>query len=205
MGLSLTKTSLILDKIHALEAELAAQIALERANLKFGMENGKIIFEAEMLRQHKAMQIKLWPYLRAAGFLTILTAPLIYSLLLPLVVLDIFVTVYQAVCFPIYGIAKVKRQAFLNFDRNHLAYLNALEKLNCGYCAYGNGILGYAGEIAARTELYWCPIKHARRMQYIHSQYRKFAEFGDAEGFKQKSNIADLDVDPFGTSQPPKA
>ncbi|MBV1702156.1 MAG: hypothetical protein KGQ46_10090 [Hyphomicrobiales bacterium] len=192
----MTTTSQILDKIRTLEAELAAQLALEQANLKFGIENGKIIFEAEMLRQHKAMQIKLWPYLRAAGLLTILTAPLIYGLTLPLVLLDIFVTIYQAVCFPVYGIAKVRRQDYLNFDRSHLAYLNALEKINCGYCAYGNGILGYAGEIAARTELYWCPIKHARRMQYMHSQYRNFVEFGDAEAFKQKSEKPDLPSDP---------
>jgi hypothetical protein len=48
--------------------------------------------------------------------------------------------------------------ANISFDRRKLAYLNAIEKLNCDYA---NGILTYAREIASRTEQFWCPIKHA--------------------------------------------
>jgi hypothetical protein len=54
------------------------------------------------------------------------------------------------------------------FDRYHLAYLNVLEKLNC---AYANGLIAYVREIAGRTEQYWCPIKHARRVIGAHSHY----------------------------------
>ena len=60
-------------------------------------------------------------------------------MIVPFVLLDLFVTIYQAVCFPVYGIPKVERRTYLVFDRHHLAYLNALEKLNCAYCAYANG------------------------------------------------------------------
>jgi hypothetical protein len=76
----------------------------------------------------------------------------------------------------------------LIFDRYHLAYLNLLEKLNCAYCSYANGLLAYAGEIAARTEQYWCPIKHARRVIAAHDGYDKFAEFGDAQMFRKRSS-----------------
>lgn len=31
---------------------------------------------------------------------------------------------------------------YVVFDRRHLAYLNAIEKLNCAYCEYGNGVFG---------------------------------------------------------------
>ena len=186
----MTNAKLILDKIRLLEAELAAEMAVLGADLKFGVEKGTIVFEAEMLRRHKEMRVKLWPYLRSAGILMFLTAPFIYGLMLPLVLLDIFVTIYQRICFPVYGIDRVFRSDYVVFDRRHLAYLNLLEKINCGYCSYGNGVLGYASEIAARTEQYWCPIKHARRMRNIHAYYRDFAEFGDADAYHQ--NLAEL-------------
>ena len=43
-------------------------------------------------------------------------------------------SVYQGVCFPIYGIPKVRRRDYILLDRRHLAYLNWVEKLNCEYC-----------------------------------------------------------------------
>ena len=87
---------------------------------------------------------------------------------------------YQAVCFPVYGIPKVARKDYLIFDRRYLAYLNGLEKFNCAYCSYANGLIGYVREIASRTEAYWCPIKHARRVVNAHPRYSSFADFGDA-------------------------
>jgi hypothetical protein len=39
--------------------------------------------------------------------------------------------------------------------------------------------------VAARTEQYWCPIKHARRVLGAHDRYPDFFEFGDAESFRQ--------------------
>jgi hypothetical protein len=103
-----------------------------------------------------------------------------------LVLLDLSVTIYQAVCFPAYGIEKVHRKDYLVFDRHHLAYLNALEKLNCAYCSYANGLIAYVREIAARTEQYWCPIKHARRVIGAHPHYSRFEDFGDAEGYRKR-------------------
>ena len=41
-------------------------------------------------------------------------------------------------------------------------------------------------EVAARTEIYWCPIKHARRVLGPHSYYQGFTDFGDAEGLRKK-------------------
>ena len=47
-----------------------------------------------------------------------------------------------------------------------------------------HGLLAYAGEIAARTEQFWCPVKHARRAVAAHARYRDFAEYGDAEAYQ---------------------
>ena len=154
----------LIEKIQALEGELDAELAKRRAELRVGLEHGRVAFEEELLRRHRALRQKLLPYLFGANPLVVLTAPVIYVGIVPFVLLDIFVSIFQAVCFPIYGIAKIKRADYLVFDRHHLAYLNALEKLNCAYCSYANGIIAFTREIAARTEQYWCPIKHARRV-----------------------------------------
>lgn len=175
----------LIDDIKRRQAELDAELAKHRANLAFGLERGRIVFEQEILRRHRELQIGLARYVLGARPLVVLTAPVIYSGIVPLVLLDLFVTLYQAVCFPVYGIAKVRRGDYLVFDRHHLAYLNALEKLNCAYCSYANGLIAYAREIASRTEEYWCPIKHARRVIGTHARYAGFEDYGDAEGFRR--------------------
>jgi hypothetical protein len=87
-------------------------------------------------------------------------------------------------CFPVYGIPRVRRRDYLAFDRGQLAYLNAIEKLNCAYCSYANGLLAYVREIASRTEEYWCPIKHARRVLGVHPRYGRFVDYGDGDAYR---------------------
>ncbi len=174
----------LIQKIRSMEEELEVQLALARADLNLRIEGGKIEFEQAVERRHREMRAHLLRYVLGARPLIALTAPLIYSLIIPLGLLDLFITVYQAVCFPVYGIDKVRRKDYLIFDRRYLAYLNALEKLNCAYCSYANGLIGYVREIASRTEQYWCPIKHARKLVASHPRYASFADFGDAEGYQ---------------------
>jgi hypothetical protein len=59
-----------------------------------------------------------------------------------------------------------------------------LEKFNCMYCGYANGVASYFREVAARTEQYWCPIKHARRIVAAHDRYPGFFEYGDSENYR---------------------
>ena len=54
------------------------------------------------------------------------------------------------------------------------------------YCSYGNGVIEYCREISARTEQYWCPIKHASRTPDPHQRMEQFADFGDAESYKKR-------------------
>lgn len=183
-------------RIRSLELELEAEITRQGAALRFGLEHGRAVFEEEILRRHRELRTRLLRYILNAKPLTILTAPVIYSLIVPLVLLDICVSIYHAVCFPAYGIEKVKRSDYLVFDRGHLAYLNALEKLNCAYCSYANGLIAYVREIAGRTEAYWCPIKHAKKAAGAHEHYLNFVAFGDAEAYRRK--IAALEESALG-------
>lgn len=109
-------------------------------------------------------------------------------------------TLYQAICFPVYGIPKVKRKDYIVIDRHYLSYLNLVEKLNCVFCGYFGGVIAFTAEVAARTEQYWCPIKHAVQLKARHSRYDRFSEYGDSDGFrdgfeKSRSDFSDLDDD----------
>ena len=177
----------IVARIRDLEDDLERELARQRETLAYHIENKRVIFEEAMTRHHRRLKVRVLRYLSQARPLSVITAPVIYSLIVPLVLLDLFVSLYQAVCFPAYGIAKVRRADYFAFDRVHLQYLNAIEKLNCAYCSYANGLLAYVGEIAGRTEQYWCPIKHSRRVLGVHSRYHTFIDFGDADAFRAES------------------
>jgi hypothetical protein len=173
----------ILLKIQGLEERLAEEAERSRAFYDYALKGKLAVFRAEALARHRALRQNLFAYLFSARFLHVLSAPVIYSMILPIALLDLWVTLYQRVCFPIYGIPLVRRAEYVAIDRHHLRYLNGIEVLNCVYCGYGNGVFGYAREVAARTEQYWCPIKHARRLRDPHRLYLNFLEYGDAEGY----------------------
>jgi hypothetical protein len=47
-------------------------------------------------------------------------------------------------------------------------------------------MIAYISEIVARTEQYFCPIKHARKILGTHSRYVRFLDFGEAENYEAK-------------------
>ena len=170
--------------LHKLELELEAELAKRRIELAFDVKGRVVQFEEHVLHRHRKLKTPLAHYVFHSRPLMVITAPVIYSLIVPFVLLDIFVTLYQRICFPIYGIARVSRRDHLIFDRGQLAYLNAIEKLNCAYCSYANGAIDYVREVASRTEQYWCPIKHARRVIGAHERSRHFVDYGDALAYR---------------------
>jgi len=176
----------LLRKIKELEHELRQELQRKQEEFFYRVDQGKVRFATEVRLQHQKLIQRLPRYLLDASLLNILTVPLIWGCLPPTLLLDLVATLYQSTCFPIYGIPKVKRRQHIIFDRHALAYLNLIEKANCAYCSYFNGLISYLGEIGARTEQYWCPIKHARRVASIHSRYRYFFDYGDGEEYRKK-------------------
>jgi len=180
----------LFEKLRAAEADIEAELTRRREAFRYEIHNRSIAFEEEVRRLHRAMRTHALHYVFQANLLVMLTAPVIYSLIVPVVILDVFVMAYQAICFPIYGIPKVRRRDYLVFDRHHLAYLNIIEKINCAYCSYFNQAVAFIREVASRTEIYWCPIKHARRVLGPHPHYAGFADFGDANAYRER--VADM-------------
>ncbi len=152
----------------------------------YELRNGKVWFSREIKREHRRLKTSLARYVLYSRFFAIVTAPFIYVCIIPFALTDLFISLYQAVCFPVYGIPKARRQDYIAIDRNKLRYLNALEGLNCMYCSYANGLLAYVVEIAGRTEQHWCPIKHARRIQHPHDRYSHFLPYGDASAYRER-------------------
>lgn len=179
----MSKLQDLLNEIRELEARVSEEIGREAEALGYRVKQGRVYFEEEIAKRHKALAKGVNHYLAEASLGAILTVPVIYSLFLPLLLLDLMVCLYQAVCFPVYKIKKVRRGEYVIFDRHRLKYLNPIERLHCTYCSYANGLLAFAREVAARTEQYWCPIKHADSIKSPHGHYHGFLAYGDAEAY----------------------
>lgn len=142
----------------------------------------------EVLNEHRRFKRSSWKHIRTTRFMVILSSPFIYGCVIPFVLLDASVALYQWVCFPIYGIPKVRREDYLIFDRGRLAYLNTIEKVGCIYCSYANGLIALIREVGARTEQHFCPIRHHQPPVQTHSRYGKFLPYGDARAYREKSD-----------------
>jgi hypothetical protein len=175
----------LLARMHHLEEELQAELTRRREAIEFVVRDRRVQFAAEVQRLQREQRVGLWRFLRGSRWVVLATAPVIYAGFFVFALMDGFVTLYQTLCFPVYGIPKVRRADHLVFDRADLPYLNVIEKLNCFYCSYGNGVASYLREVAARTEQYWCPIKHARRVLAAHERYPRFFEYGDAQAYRE--------------------
>ena len=169
-----------------LENEIDNVLSEKRELFQYTVEKGRIKFEEGIKALHINSRIGLIQYIKNSEIKHILVAPIIYSLFFPIFLLDMCVTIYQHICFRVYRIPRVSRSRYFIFDRQKLSYLNIIEKINCNYCSYADGVFGYVREIIARTEQYWCPIKHAKRSFLPHSRECKFIDFGDAESYKNR-------------------
>lgn len=173
-------------EIVRLQGELDREIEARRKVLGWHFRKGIVEFEHGITMEHRRLRMSLATFLARSPIGAILTAPVIYSVFIPLFFVDAWASLYQAVCFRVYRIPQVRRSQYIVIDREHLAYLNWIEAFNCVYCGYGNGVLAYVREIASRTEQYWCPIKHALKVTDPHQRYYEFLEYGDAEGYRTR-------------------
>jgi hypothetical protein len=184
----------ILEQINALEEELRTELYKKQSQWLYRIRGRRVVFESSIRAMHRRLKVGVFRWLMTVRPQNYLTAPIIYGMIFPIVLLDITLAIYQWTCFPIYGVARVRRSDYITLDLRQLAYLNWIEKLDCMYCSYGNGLIGYAREILARTEQYFCPIKHARKMQGMHERYSSFIDYGDAGDLHARFEALRLDL-----------
>ena len=169
-----------------LENDLRSAVHDQESRVFFQIEGKRVEFERSVQEAHRKLKKNFFRWLVTNRPQNLITGPIIYAMVLPLMLLDLCVSVYQWTCFPIYGIARVRRSDYLVFDRRHLGYLNFIEKFHCTYCEYGNGLMGYMAEVLARTEQYFCPIRHARKILGTHARYNRFLNYGAADAYEEK-------------------
>lgn len=178
--------------------ELKKEYTKLMSKYSFSFESWKIKFTKEKKEEDKRKKESFWQSFLWITFREILSIPFIYSMIIPVLFLDIFMFIYQQTAIRLYWIPLVKRRDYITYDRKELAYLNWIQKFNCLYCAYVNWFLSYAVEIAWRTEKYWCPIKHAKKMSWWHQWQRYFADYWDVEWLKETFHNKDIIVELYG-------
>ena len=66
---------------------------------------GRVV-ERDLRRAQKRLKPSIPSYLRESRPLNLLVAPVVYSMILPIALLDAWVSLYQWVCFPLFRIAR---------------------------------------------------------------------------------------------------
>jgi len=173
-----------LERIIQLEKELEGEFKKKNREIIQSYQKQKVRLATSIRVQQEKYRVNLAKYVFSPRLLSVLVTPIIYAMLVPIAFYDLSLFIYQHITFRVYRIPVVKREDYFVIDRHHLGYLNILEKVNCVYCGYGNAVAAYGKEITARTEQYWCPIKHASRVKDPHTRYYNFFEYGDAEGYR---------------------
>ena len=176
----------LLNQMTALEDEMRTLLHDQETKMFFEIKGKRIEFEKAVKQSHRKLKKNFFRWLVTNRPQNLLTGPIIYGMIIPMMMLDLFVSFYQVVCFPIYGVVKVRRRDYIVFDRHQLEYLNFIEKFHCTYCAYGAGLTAYIAEIVSRTEQYFCPIKHAHKIHGTHKRYLGFLDYGDAADYEKK-------------------
>jgi len=181
-----TDISSLLDEIRGLQEQLERRLDSARETFRYSVENGRVRMSREVRDLQRRYRVSSLRYLLNADLSSLLTAPVIYSMLLPILIVDLGFSLFQHTCLRAYGVPVVTRRRYMVNDRHKLAYLNVIEKVNCSYCGYANGVMAYAREIISRTEQHWCPIRHARHVPDAHKRYVRFFPYGDAVSWHEK-------------------
>ncbi len=180
-----SKISIILTEIEKKKEELKNEYLNLMDKYWFTLKSGKIVFNNEKIKENKKQKKSIIETIFTAQIREIISIPFIYSMIIPAIFLDIMLFIFQQTAFRLYRIPLVKRNDYIFDDRKQLDYLNFIQKINCMYCSYFNWLMSYAVEVAWRTERYWCPIKHAKKMSWWHDWEKYFADYWDAEWFKE--------------------
>lgn len=181
-----SKIASLIHEIEEMKKQLSQEIDEHNKNTTYEIHNGYVKFQQDVLERQRENMKHLLVYFKEVPLIHFLVAPLIYAMVIPAIFLDMILFVYQQVVFRVFKFQFIKRSDYIVYDRHFLQYLNPVEKLNCIYCSYFNGLMHYAAAIASRTEFYFCPIKHAKKIAYAHEHYQKYFVYGDAQNYQER-------------------
>lgn len=179
-----SRISLILREIEQKKKELKIEYEKLMERYDFSFKKWKVVFSETAKDKYKKYKKSLLKTIFWAKIRFIISIPFIYWMIIPAIILDIFIFIYQNTAIRLYWIPLVKRSDFIVYDRRHLVYLNLIQKVNCLYCSYVNWLFSYAVEVGWRTEKFWCPIKNATKVKWWHTWQKYFVDYWDVDWFK---------------------
>lgn len=109
--------SQILARMAELEDELRTAVHHQESKMCFQIKGKKIEFERSVKAAHRKLKKSFFRWLVTDRPQNLLTGPIIYAMLIPMLMFDACVTFYQWACFPIYRITKVRRSDYIVCDR----------------------------------------------------------------------------------------
>ncbi len=116
----LSKIGEILKRMEELKSQLQSEYEALMERYDYAVENRKIVFSEKAKRFQKDVREGVFHYLLSAEIRHLLSIPFIYAMIVPTIVLDLFLTVFQFTAFPLYGIERVRRSDHILFDRKYL-------------------------------------------------------------------------------------
>jgi hypothetical protein len=76
------------ERLHDAEEDLKREVEEQQRRWQYRIHRGRVWFDEERRETHRRLRQSIPAYIREGDFLSLLTAPLTYSLLLPLVILE---------------------------------------------------------------------------------------------------------------------
>jgi hypothetical protein len=113
----------MLEKIDGLNKAMEREYARLAKRYGFSLRGRRVIFLKNIRKRNRQFRISSWRYIIPKNIRHVLSLPFIYSMIIPAVILDIFLTLYHHVAFSLYHIPKVRRRDYIVFDRRFLDYL----------------------------------------------------------------------------------
>src|SRR2546423_588072 len=114
------KLDTLLAEIRELEREMVGEARKKELDFCYKLHEKTVEFPGEAEPRHDALRLGIPDYVLHSRFLVLISSPVIWLCVVPIALADLVGSIYQAVCFPIYGIPKVVRSDYLAFDRHHL-------------------------------------------------------------------------------------
>jgi hypothetical protein len=96
----------LMSQIKALEDDLQIALNEQPSNMFFQLKGKRVEFEQSIKETHLKLKTNFFRWLVTNRPQNLITGPIIYSMIIPLVITDVFISFYQLTCFPIYGIKK---------------------------------------------------------------------------------------------------
>jgi len=96
----------ILSQIIELEDDLLKLIQEQQAEFNYRIEGTKVLFEKNIRKAQRRLKTGIFSFIRQSQPRNVVTAPFIYSIIVPLVILDIWIHLVSGDMFPLIPCAK---------------------------------------------------------------------------------------------------